>query len=366
MKKILLVSCEGLGRGGVQAVIMSIVRTLHTEFIFDILLFTNDIRAYDNEFMSYGGQILRIPHYEGSNRLLKRADYYLRGIKTYLKIKKMIREHGPYDVIHCNNEFESALCVRAAKKFNIPIRIVHSHIIHENEYNFVRKLLNYFYRKIILWNTTNFVGCSLEACESLFGKNQKLMIIPNPYDETKFYYRDKRECKNIILTQIGRYCSLKNQSFSLEIVKEILSKYPNVKMNFIGFGDEYLYFMKEKAKELDISEHIYYYPADTDSSVLLGESSYFLFPSLNEGFGIVLIEAQAVGVKCFVSSTVPQSTNCGGCVYLDLSKGAKYWAEKIMDDFKYTQGKHSLYDCEKFTSENTKKIYKKNYGEELL
>lgn len=37
MKRILLVSCEGLGNGGVQAVIMSIVRNLHKEYLFDIL-----------------------------------------------------------------------------------------------------------------------------------------------------------------------------------------------------------------------------------------------------------------------------------------------------------------------------------------
>ena len=50
MKRVLMVSCEGLGNGGVQAVIMSIVRNLKNKYIFDILLFTDERRFYDNEF----------------------------------------------------------------------------------------------------------------------------------------------------------------------------------------------------------------------------------------------------------------------------------------------------------------------------
>ena len=50
MDKVLLVSCEGLGRGGVQSVIMSIVKGLSDKFIFDIVLFTSEKRYYDDEF----------------------------------------------------------------------------------------------------------------------------------------------------------------------------------------------------------------------------------------------------------------------------------------------------------------------------
>jgi len=42
MKKILEVSCNGLTNGGVQQVIMSIVRNLYKEYHFDILVFTKE------------------------------------------------------------------------------------------------------------------------------------------------------------------------------------------------------------------------------------------------------------------------------------------------------------------------------------
>lgn len=40
--KILAVSCEGLGNGGVQNIIMNIARNLHDSYIFDIVLFTSE------------------------------------------------------------------------------------------------------------------------------------------------------------------------------------------------------------------------------------------------------------------------------------------------------------------------------------
>ena len=42
-----MISCEGLGNGGVQAVMMGIVRNLSDEFLFDMLLFTSEKRFYD-------------------------------------------------------------------------------------------------------------------------------------------------------------------------------------------------------------------------------------------------------------------------------------------------------------------------------
>ena len=60
-----MVSCEGLGNGGVQAIMMGIVRNLYTECHFDMLLFTSEKRYYDDEFLKYGGKIFRVPKYEG-------------------------------------------------------------------------------------------------------------------------------------------------------------------------------------------------------------------------------------------------------------------------------------------------------------
>ena len=57
----------------------------------------------------------------------------------------------------------------------------------------------------------------------------------------------------------------------------------------------------------------------------------FLFPSLWEGLGIVLIEAQANGLRCVASDVVPPEAKITDLVEtVSLKKPASYWADKVL------------------------------------
>ena len=357
-EKILLVSCGGLGNGGVQAVMMHTVQNLSGNYVFDALLFTDEKRYYDDEFLSYGGSIIRIPHYSGRYNLRKKADYYLRGVSLYRHIKRKIIQNGPYKAIHCNNQFESALCVKAAYECGIPVRVVHSHIITSVQ-NPLRAMLDSIYSKMIKKYATALVGCSQEACDSMYGARSASVVIPNPYDEMKFSpNRDNIGLpRELVLMQVGRFDENKNQLFSIRVLAEIRKRYPNVKLNLVGFNTgNYWCGMEALAEQLDVKENVNILASHTDTARYLENAAAFIFPSYKEGFGIVLIEAQAMGVKCYVSDTVPKATNMGGCVYLSLEDGPKAWANKIIADYEANQGCHQFYDCSAFSSNQIIKI----------
>jgi glycosyltransferase involved in cell wall biosynthesis len=95
---------------------------------------------------------------------------------------------------------------------------------------------------------------------------------------------------------------------------------------------------------------------------LLQQADAYLLPSLSEGFGIALIEAQAIGLKCYASNTVPRATNCGGVEYISLSEGASKWAEIIALDYQSGKCEHQEYDCSRYSVDNIMSEYMKIYG----
>lgn len=359
--KILMVSCEGLGRGGTQAVMMNFVRNLSDLYCFDILLFTKEVRFYDEEFVSYGGKIIRIPHYNGKNRWRKKIDYYVRGIPLFFKIKDALRKNGPYNAIHCNNVYESALCLLAAKKVGVPVRICHSHTICHSS-NTIAKILNGFYTRLINKYSTQRIGCSQDACNALFGESVNCAVLNNPYDDFKFDLEkyEKQVNATFTLIQVGRYDNNKNQLFSLEILKNLKEKGKDVLLKLVGFGEkQFVDLLKEKAKELDVINNVVFLDGTTTNIPMeLSKSDAFLFPSKKEGFGITLIEAQAMGLTCFVSDSVPKATDVGGCIYIPLKDGPEKWASKILE----TPCHKRKYDCSQFSSSGVVKKMTLLYG----
>ena len=63
---------------------------------------------------------------------------------------------------------------------------------------------------------------------------------------------------------------------------------------------------------------------------LLSQSDYMLIPSLREGLPNVALEAQAMGVPCFLADTITEATDCGLCTFLSLQIGPAAWSQEIM------------------------------------
>lgn len=350
-KRVLLVSCGGLGNGGVQAIMMGIVRSLSNKFIFDVLVFTSEVRHYDKEFLSYGGKIIRIPHYEGSNRYLRALDLITRDLYIYHATKRVLKRQPPYIAVHCNNEFESAPILRAAYKNGIPVRICHNHIVHTKQ-KIIIEILN----KIRLYNIQKYatlkLGCSQDSSISIYG-NTDYSVMNNFYDDRRFdsslYEKSKeRECLKVV--QVGSLSYNKNQIFSIHVLSNLVNSGMDTKLTIIGFELDNLYKQKieQEILRLGLSSFVKLLPGDSDIPKFLSEADIFLMPSLHEGFGIALIEAQAMGLRCYASSSIPTTTDCGGVTYVDLTEGASIWAEIIRKDFCTKDNVKQIYNTERF------------------
>lgn len=365
MKRILMVSCDGLGNGGVQAVMMSIVRSLSDEYVFDMLVFTNNKDKYDDEFRSYGGQIYRIPWYEGSSEFHMKLDKYIRGPRIYRGAMRILRECGPYHAVHCHNYYEAAPILSAAAALHVPIRIAHIHDeIQMHKENRIMKALYHYQAKRIEQLATAKIGCAEKACKSFFADPNNSRVINNPYDERRFDPDrfEKRNTKELNLLQIGQFGKKKNQLFSLKVVACMKKKRQDVTLRFVGFsGNDYKAMLEKYVQDNDLSDNVFFLPHDADTPLLLSQSAAMLLPSLYEGCPLVSLETQAMGTRCYASDTITRMADCGGMTFLSLDDGPEVWAETILADYEKTKGCYTPYNVDRFKTNSVAAEYRALY-----
>lgn len=331
-KKKVLHIIGSMNRGGAEQLIMSIYREIDLEkYQFDFAVQTDKFAYFDQEILDLGGRIFSQPSPS------------IFGILKYVNsLINIIKKHGPYDCIHSHVFSFSGLVLFVGKIMKVPVRIAHSHTTNDNKgFSIYRTFYKRIMRKLILNSATNLVGCSKEACISLFGENAfkkgMAIVLPNAIKIDSFQNidngrNDLREELNIplsskIVGHVGRFSKQKNHDFLINVFYEILKKIPDTHLVLVGDGD-----LKEKMERLvsekRIAQYVHFLGLRDDVPQIMSSLDLFLFPSLYEGLGIVLIEAQAAGIPCLISNNLPSEADIGlGLIKsLDLTSEPKVWA----------------------------------------
>lgn len=153
-----------------------------------------------------------------------------------------------------------------------------------------------------------------------------------------FNKNEKRTELNIpqsafVITHVGRFHPIKNHEFLVDIFKEIKKKRSDAFLLMVGKGTtEEKVVDKLKSSALDGCYKILHDRADV--AEILRASDAALFPSISEGLGIAVIEMQAAGLPCVVSTAVPSDTRISNRIYyMDLSESPDRWADKLLEIF---------------------------------
>ena len=134
-----------------------------------------------------------------------------------------------------------------------------------------------------------------------------------------------------VIGHVGRFNPQKNHEFLIDIFNEVYKKDNNTVLLLVGDG-----YLKEKiedkVKKLGLEDSVRFLGVREDIPELLQAMDLFLFPSLFEGLPVVLVEAQAAGLKCVTSTGVTKETDITNSLeFYDLNETPEKWAEKIIN-----------------------------------
>lgn len=360
-KNILIIAYDGMNKSGVPGVIMEIINGLSSSYHFSLVVFENiESDFYYSRLKELNVEIINCDFKKANSKIRRFYDEY-KGFHnfTYKFFDELFR-NKKFDVVHSFKEGDSSGIFKAAKRNGIQLRIWHTTVLHEYSNNLMG-LLSKHKLKLSLKYATTFVGGSGLSCQLAF-KRRNFKVITNCYKTDVYSFIPSNCFENLEMVQIGYFSDNKNQLFTLEVCKIIKDILPTFKMHFIGFENDknYLQKIKNKISNELLENNIVFHNFDANQIDVFKKCSYSLMPSKREGFSLTLIEAQACGLKCFASSSIPTDANAGGVTYLDLS--ASLWADRIIEDFKKTGGKHTIFNMKRFGRTtfltNIKNLYK--------
>lgn len=323
-----------MNRGGAEAMIMNLYRNIDRNKIqFDFVENTFEKAAFDDEIKSLGGRIYNCPHYNGKNHF-----EYKKWWNNFFE------EHsGEYRIIHGHIGSTASIYLKIAKKYGL-YTIAHSHSSGSDH------SLNALLYKMMSHNTRNiadyFFACAEIAGIDRYGNKvvngTHFKVLNNAIDtemfafneETRFEMRKKlgfNEDK-IVIGHVGRFLEVKNHSFLIDVFNEIIKKNKNYRLLLVG-GGPLENEIKDKVKNLGLSDFVVFAGICPDVYNYMQVMDIFVFPSLYEGLGIVIVEAQTSGLPCVISNTIPNEAvlTDGLVVTKELSDNAKDWAECIMN-----------------------------------
>ena len=315
-----------MDRGGLETMLMNYYRHIDREKVqFDFLEHRTERSAYDDEIESLGGRLYRLP------RLVPWSKSYLSALNRFFA------EHPEYKIVHVHQDCLNSVILKAAARHDIPVRIAHSHSSSQDKN--LKYPIKLWYKRAIPEYATDLFACGKDAGDWMFG-GTPFQIINNAIDVASYTYNPTKRQEirgqlglenEFTIGHVGRFHQPKNHPFLLEIFAALLKKEPNAVLLLVG-GGKNMPKIQAKAQALGIAGHVRFLGIRSDVADLMQAMDVFVFPSLYEGLGIVLIEAQAAGLLCVVSDTIPREAYLTDLVAAEkLSSSAEKWADKILE-----------------------------------
>lgn len=243
------------------------------------------------------------------------------------EINKIFREEK-FDIVQYSTPNAALYASIAAKSNKIPVRLYCQWGIRYMGFEGIKRGIFKFLEKITCDNST-FIEAESNSIrnfaleEKLYSENKSCVIwngSASGVDLQKFNLENKQGWKRTIRRQYtlndtdvvfsfaGRLTADKGINELLYAFLNIEKKYPNVKLFIMGGMDDYDSIDTKLFTEAKSSQNIIFTGNVSNVEEYYAASDIFVAPSYREGFGLVVVEAEAMALPAIVSD-VPGQTD---------------------------------------------------------
>jgi glycosyltransferase EpsF len=321
-----------MNRAGAEVMLMNLYRLIdRSRLQFDFLYFTDNACDFDEEIRSLGGQIF----------VLSPSDFK-SPLARMLGLKSLLIANPQIIAVHIHTTLSSAFFLLAAKWANVAIRVTHCHNTADVvSPSFVRRAYQAVAKRIIQICSTHRVACGVEAAEYLFDSAEGVILLRNGLDIDHTLRESEENVgllraligaqpEEFILIQVARFTQVKNHQFSIDVLTSLQNAGFRSRLVFVGDGPLRTE-VSDYAEQKGVANKTAFLGVREDVPQLMGGADAMLLPSHFEGFPVVLVESQVIGLPAIVSKTISQEVNLGvGLVsFLPIDEGSEIWSDCI-------------------------------------
>jgi glycosyltransferase involved in cell wall biosynthesis len=296
-----------MNRGGVETWLMQVLRNLDPLRVrMDFLVTQAEPGHYDAEIAALGSAVLPCESPSNPPRFARR-------------LLALLRERGPYDVLHSHVHHFSGFVLGVARRAGVPVRVAHSHLDTrrlDGEAGIARRLYLAGMRAALRRYATHGLAVSDAAAAALFGErwrdDRRWEVARCGLDFGAF--RGAAEAAAVraelgvprdafVLGHVGRFDEQKNHPLLIRIAAAVIRREPRARLVLVGDGP-LRPLVEAYAERLGIREQVVFGGIRADVPRVLRSFDVFVFPSLREGLPLVGLEAQAAGLPIVLSDAI--------------------------------------------------------------
>lgn len=325
-----------LNQGGIEHVVINLMKNMDSSQVeFHFAMMSGQRGLLDDQVKAMGGKIY---YFSSGDKSLSNVRHNLEDI---------IKNYGPFHVVHSHVYFFSGYVLYIAKKMGVPVRIAHAHDVYKGEQrNFKRKVYEYVMQQMINKYATYKFGVSQAAIKHVFGKKTANAFVVNNginissyvvNDQIRKQYRNWLGVKNneTLLCNVGRFESQKDHDYLISIFSSLQKINSQFKLVLVGNGS-----LKNKIEKrvfaLNLKDKVIFLQNRNDINNILMAADMFIMPSKYEGLPLSLVEAQASGMTCLISKNITDEIKICPNVYSLRKDSINKWVN-FMINHRYDQ-----------------------------